>query len=365
MGSHWARIAVVAALAFSGITAASAKADDMSAWLKARQARFAAFKRHHPHEAAEIAKIKAKTAFAIAASSWPDADHAALDPPTHIWSVTDTPVTLWDGPAYPKMVVIPAGEYTMGSPDGEAGRDVDEGPRHRVRIGYSFAMGVTDVTVAEFRRFVAETHYDAGSSCTTNEPGAQPHPDRSFLNPSYSQTIDDPVVCMNLDTIQAYLGWLSKKTGHAYRLATEAEYEYAERAGSTTPWWWGADPDAQCVNANGSDLDTQARFTQLKAANCHDGYVFTAPVGRFKPNPFGLYDMAGEVWSVVADCWNDSYAGAPNDGSAMPGGDCGRRVMRSGSWNNDPLSLRSARRSKNGVIDRRAYGIGFRVVRTL
>lgn len=363
MRSGWTGIAVVAALAVSGICTASAKADDMSAWLQARQARFAAFRTAHPHTAAEIARIKAKTVALVKAAAV--FDPTALDAAPLIWTASAKPLRLWDGPAYPEMVVIPAGEYTMGSPDAEAGRDVDEGPRHRVRIGYSFAMGITHVTVGEFKRFVSETHYDAGSSCVTNEPGAQPHPGRNFLNPGYSQTIDDPAVCMSLDSIQAYLAWLSRKTGHAYRLPSEAEYEYAERAGSITPWWWGSDPDAQCANANGSDLDTQARFPKLKAANCHDGYVFTAPVGRFKPNPFGLYDMAGEAWTVVADCWNDSYEGAPNDGSVMPGGDCHRRVMRAGSWNNDPLSIRSARRSKNGVIDRRAYGIGFRVVRTL
>ncbi len=361
MRSAWVRIAAVATLAASGQWAQAANTDGAAAWLKDRQVQFAAYKASHAHSTAEIAKIKAKTAKLLStAGPMGDVDQAPIS-----WKATPKPVVMWDGPAYPKMVVIPAGEYSMGSPDSEAGRDASEGPRHRVRIAYSFALGTTDVTVGEFRRFVSETHYDAGSKCVTQEGGEQPHPGRDFLHPSYSQTINDPVVCMNLDTVQAYLGWLSKKTGHSYRLPTEAEYEYAERAGSTTPWWWGADPEAMCANANGSDLDTKARFPQLKAANCHDGYAFTAPVGKFKPNAFGLYDMAGQAWSMVTDCYNDSYAGAPTDGSAMPGGDCGRRILRSGSWNNDPLSVRSARRSKNGVIDRRGDGIGFRVALTL
>ncbi len=363
MGLSWVRIAAVAALAAFSLAAFGAHAASDAAWLKARQARFDAFKAAHPHPAAAIARIKAKTAVLISEATPLDA--AALDQPPVIWAASAKPVELWDGADLPKMVVVPAGEYTMGSPDTEAGREASEGPRRRVRIGYSFALGVTDVTVGEYKRFVAETHYDAGSKCVTQEGGEQPHPGRNFLSPSYDQTIDDPVVCMDLDTIQAYLAWLSKKTGHAYRLATEAEYEYAERAGSTTPWWWGADPDAMCAFANGSDQDTKARFPQLKAANCHDGYAFTAPVGKFKPNAFGLYDMAGQAWSMLADCWNDTYAGAPTDGSAMTGGDCGRRAMRSGSWNNDPASVRSARRSKNGVIDRRGDGIGFRVALTL
>ena len=158
-----------------------------------------------------------------------------VDQPPIVWNAARKPVEALGRSGLPRMTVIPAGEYTMGSPEAEPGRDVDEGPRHRVRIGYSFAMGVTHVTVGEFKRFIAETHYDAGSKCVTQEGGEQPHPDRDFLNPSYAQTIDDPVVCMSLDSIQAYLSWLSGKTGHVYRLPTEAEYEYAERAGSTSP----------------------------------------------------------------------------------------------------------------------------------
>jgi formylglycine-generating enzyme required for sulfatase activity len=365
MSLGWVKMTAVAAMAAFGLCALDAHAADTSAWLQDRQARFAAFKAAHPHPGAVVAKIKAKTADLIAdAAAEPDLQ-AALDQPPIIWNASAKPVELWDGADLPEMVVVPAGEYTLGSPDSEPGRDASESPRRRVRIGYSFAVSKTHITLGEYERFVAETHHESGNKCVTQEGGEQPHPDRNYLNTSFAQTLNDPVVCMNLDDVQAYLAWISKKTGHAYRLLTDSEYEYAARAGSTTPWWWGSDPNATCLYANGADLDTKARFPQYKAPACHDGYVFTSPAGLFKPNAFGLYDMVGQAWSLTADCWNDTYANEPTDGSANMGGDCGRRSMRGASWDNDPASLRSARRSKNGLIERRGDGVGFRVAITL
>lgn len=263
-----------------------------------------------------------------------------------------TGATVWDGPDFPEMIVVPHGHFTMGSPPQEANRHSDEGIAHSVTIAYDFAVGKYPVTVGEFARFIRATHYDAGSTCKTFEGGTwdDHRPGRNWRNPGFAQSADDPVVCMNLADAQAYAAWLSRVTHHAYRLLSEAEYEYVNRAGTTTPWWWGNDIAANRANC-------------LSCGNpaLHDG---TVPGGRFAPNGFGLYDTTGNAWSWVADCWQDGYDGAPTDGSAFRGGDCTQHVERGGAWFYIPGSLRSAIRAKdpNGL---RNYHNGFRVARTL
>ena len=264
------------------LAALAAHADDPSAWLKDRQARFAAFHAAHPHPDAEIARIKAKTAALLAAA--PPMD-PAVDKPPLSWKATDKPEELWDGADLPEMIVVPAGEYSMGSPTTEYNHQSYEAPLHRVRVGYSFAVGKYPITVGEFARFVAETGYDAGDSCFTSEGGQQPRSGRSWRNPSFPQTSDHPAVCLNWNDAQAYVSWLVKKTGHAYRLLSEAEYEYVNRAGSQTSYWWGEDAAAACLYANGADLDALTHFPQMRANTCHDGYVFTSPVGSSSPTP--------------------------------------------------------------------------------
>jgi formylglycine-generating enzyme required for sulfatase activity len=353
-------LALLAALSFIAL---KAKADDPDAWLQDRQARFSAYRAAHPNPDAEIAQIKAKTAALIAASA-PKGDlQAALDQPPVIWRAAAQPLELWDGADFPQMIVVPAGEYAMGSAASEVNHQTYEGPRHRVRIGYSFAVGKYPITVGEFAVFVADTHYDAGDQCFTTEEGDQPRRGRDWRNPSFAQTPTHPAVCLNWNDAQAYVAWLSRKTGHAYRLLSEAEYEYINRAGSTTVYWWGDDPAAACAYANGADLDTKARFPQMTTNTCHDGYVFTSPVGSFKPNPFGLYDTTGNAWSWLSDCWNDSYVGAPTDGSANMSGDCTQRLLRRGSWSARPTILRSAERIRYPV-DVRIDDHGFRVARS-
>jgi len=359
MSQGWAGISALAALAAFAFTAA--KADDASIW-QARQARYAAFVAKTPHPDAEIAAIKARTAAMIAQAA--PFDPAALDRPPAVWRASAKPVELWDGADFPEMIVVPAGEYTMGSPDAEAGRAANESPRHRVRIAYSFAVGKYPVTKGEFARFVAETGFNPGESCFNFEPGDQPRPGRNFAKTGVDQTIDDPAVCQNEVNAQAYVNWLSRKTGHAYRLLSEAEFEYAARAGTTTRYWWGDDPAVACTYANGADQDTKAQFPKMTAADCHDGYATFAPVGSFKPNAFGLYDMAGNAWSILADCWNPSYDGAPNDGSPNLSGPCARRSLRGGPWLQNPISFRSAMRGSYDVGGH-FIGHGFRVARTL
>jgi formylglycine-generating enzyme required for sulfatase activity len=362
MSLGWVKSAALAVVALAGLTAVAARGDEAADWLKARQARFAAFQSAHPRPEADIARIKARRAALVAASA--PMDPQALDRASTIWKTSDAPVELWDGPDLPEMIVVPAGEFTMGSPDSEANRNKNEGPRHRVRIAYSFAVGKYPVTLGEFARFVTDTGFDTGDSCFNFEPGAQPHAGSNFRQTGVDQTIDDPVVCMNEKSAEAYAAWLSKKTGHAYRLLSEAEFEYAARAGATSAFWWGDDAAAACAYANGADLDTKARFPKMAAADCHDGFAAFAPVGSFKPNAFGLYDMAGNAWSILADCWIDSYVGAPVDGSPNLSGPCTRRDLRGGPWLQASTSFRSAMRGSYAVGGH-FIGHGFRVARTL
>jgi formylglycine-generating enzyme required for sulfatase activity len=268
----------------------------------------------------------------------------------------------------PQMVVIPPGAYDMGSPTTEAGRFDSESPQHRVVIGHALAVGEFDITRGQYAAFVAATgHRSKGAGCFTfNLSGTAVGLDhgRDWRRPGFDQTASDPVVCVSFDDAAAYVRWLSRKTGHAYRLLSEAEYEYAERAGTTSAFWWGDDPSAACGYANVLDLDAKALLPQWPVNNCHDGFAFTSPVGSFKPNAFGLYDPIGDVWSWLADCWNDSYAGAPTDGSANLAGDCARRSLRGGSWKYSLRILRSANRDRVAP-GARVIDVGFRVARTL
>jgi formylglycine-generating enzyme len=276
--------------------------------------------------------------------------------------------------ACPQMVVVPPGEFAMGSPPTEIGRFDSESPQHRVAIGYALAVGRYDITRGEYAAFVQATGYrpkEAGCF-TVNASGTAVALDAqaSWRQPGFGQSARDPVVCINFDDAGAYVAWLSQKTAHAYRLLSEAEYEYAERAGTTSAYWWGDGAASTCSYANGADLDAKAslawtmRFPRRTVISCHDGYVFTSPVGSFKPNAFGLYDMTGDVWSWLGDCWNDSYAGAPTDGSANLVGDCARRALRGGSWTYDSRILRSANRD-TVTTSARLIDVGFRIARTL
>jgi formylglycine-generating enzyme required for sulfatase activity len=168
------------------------------------------------------------------------------------------------------------------------------------------------------------------------------------------------------DDAQAYVAWLSAKTGHVYRLPTEAEWEYAARAGTTTARYVSDDPAQFCRYSNITDLDYSEQHPGDSGANraCRDGYVFTSPAGSFPPNPFGLYDMLGDVMDWNEDCWNANYNGAPTDGTAWKSGNCGLRLMRGGSWDADLSVVRAANRRGIPTFYRVAT-FGFRVARTL
>ena len=239
----------------------------------------------------------------------------------------------------PELVVVPSGSFMMGSPSEESGRDDDEGPVHQVTIARPFAVGVYEVTFDEWEAC------RSGGGCGGYRLIRDGDRDEGWGRGRR------PVIDMSWDGAQAYVEWLSRKTGAEYRLLSEAEWEYVARAGTTTEYWWGDEIGrnrANCSRGCGSRWDGKQ----------------TAPVGSFSANPFGLHDVHGNVWEWVEDCWNGSYHGASTDGSAWKSGDCGRRVLRGGSWSFRPRVLRSAARYRlaTGV---RVSDVGFRVARTL
>ena len=232
----------------------------------------------------------------------------------------------------PEMVVVPAGSFRMGSHNSEEGRYDNEGPVHRVTLSVPFAVGKYEVTFAEWDACVAaggcrDSAYDRGWGRG-----------------------ERPVINVNWNEAQAYVRWLSDQTGERYRLLSEAEWEYAARAGSETRYAWGDEIGRGRANCDGcgSQWDDE----------------LTAPVGSFPPNLYGLHDMQGNVWEWVEDCWNDTYLGAPTDGTVWQSGDCDYHAARGGSWFFLPRNLRGASRAK--VFHRQdGKDLGFRVARTL
>ena len=262
-----------------------------------------------------------------------------------------------DCPQCPEMVVVPAGSFTMGSLPSEEGRQNSEGPRHRVRISGPFAVGKYEVTRGEYGRFVSATGHSSGDSCFIWHAGSGPRLNpNGWRNPGYSQTDRDPVACVSWNDAKRYAEWLGRKTGKGYRLLSESEWEYAARAGTRGPFHTGGTISTDQANYNGNYVYGSGRKGVYRRK--------TVPVGSFAPNGFGLHDMHGNVWEWVEDCRNVSYAGAPADGSAWKSGDCGRRVLRGGSWNLEPWYLRSANRLRIESGNRDNYN-GFRVARTL
>jgi formylglycine-generating enzyme required for sulfatase activity len=235
----------------------------------------------------------------------------------------------------PEMVVVPAGEFMMGSPANEEDRfdneDDGNGHQHKVTITRPFAVSKFDVTFA---------NWDACVSV-----GGCPQAGDADWGRGTR-----PVINVTWDDAQTYVAWLSRMTGKTYRLLTEAEWEYATRAGKETAYFWGDTVGKENANCNGCGSRWDGRQT--------------SPVGSFKPNAFGLYDMAGNVFQWVQDCYHDNYNGAPTDGSVWTAGDCSRHVARGGSWIISPRKLRSANRNRSPT-DYRLYDLGLRVGRTL
>ena len=237
-----------------------------------------------------------------------------------------------DSPGCPKLVVVPPGSFMMGSPKEEEDRDDDEGPVHEVRIDYSLAVGMYPVTFDEWDACVSD------GGCGGYEPDDE---DWGWGT--------RPVINVSWEDAQGYVRWLSRKTGQGYRLLSESEWEYVARAGTRTRYWWGDEIGRNRANCGGCG----SRWGNEK----------TSPVGSFSANAFGLYDVHGNVYEWVEDCWNEGYRRAPTDGRAWESGDCGRRVRRGGAWNSSPRLLRSANRSRNSSGNR-YDNVGFRVALT-
>ena len=238
----------------------------------------------------------------------------------------------------------------MGTPADEAKSEDRERPQHEVTIGPPFAIGMLEITFDEWDACVA------AEGCNNYLP----------FDEGWGRG-RRPVIHVNWHDANAYVDWLSQVTGEHYRLPSEAEWEYAARSGTITAYSFGNDEDELCVFANSADAGLKAGSQEgYLPVDCDDGYgAETAPVGSFEPNLYGLYDMHGNVWEWVADCWNESYISAPEDGSAWMKGDYERRVLRSASWvDARGGSLRSGHR---GRIDdsMRSNNLGFRVARTI
>ncbi len=247
----------------------------------------------------------------------------------------------------PEMVVVPSGTFRMGSPDDEAGREKDEGPLRTVQINRNFAVSKFEVTWNDWEQCVAMRGCDG-----------RPTEDSSFGRGN------KPVINVTWHQATAYAAWLSRVTGKPYRLLSEAEWEYAARAGGKTVYSFGNDVSQICHHVNLADQTYTRMGHTGRAAPCNDSHAHSAQVGSYPANAFGLYDMHGNVYEWVEDCYVDSYEAAPTDGSAVKSSDCSRRVLRGGSWFNDPLNLRSASRIAYSPDDR-YNNFGFRVGRTL
>jgi formylglycine-generating enzyme required for sulfatase activity len=267
----------------------------------------------------------------------------------------------------PEMVVVPAGRFTMGFDGGEPERY--EGPVHAVAIVRSFAAGRTEVTVGQFRRFVAATGHRAARGCNAWD-GKAPSllPDADWADPGYGRPPrdDEPVACVDWQDAAAYVRWLATTTGQPYRLLTEAEWEYAAKAGSTASFPWGEDPAQACRHANVYD-ESAARdlAAPIAPAACDDGFPRVAPVGQLQANAFGLHDMTGNVWEWVQDCYAMPYpADVPVDGSAQTRSGCDRRSVRGGSWITAVSRQRPTFRGRDPV-DLVSQIFGFRVARDL
>ncbi|MBI6555330.1 formylglycine-generating enzyme family protein [Pseudomonas veronii] len=247
----------------------------------------------------------------------------------------------------PEMVVLPAGTFTMGTPDDEVGREPDESPMHAVTFAKPFAMSRFQITAGEWDSYIRQTGVKIADGDT--------RPGRECIasKPRYPQSPRQPAVCMDMDDIKHYVAWLSKKTGQPYHMVSEAQREYAARAGSSGPFPF--------------PFDEGKGYSIAEHANTYgpaDGYSFSSPAGSYPPNAFGMYDMHGNVYERVADCEHPNYIGAPTDGSAWVEPNCESYQIRGNDWGEAPVFSRSGNRN-NIYPQTRGDWIGFRVVRDL
>ena len=264
-------------------------------------------------------------------------DPRLTDPPV-IWRAPGAIAEFSECAECPEMVVVPAGEFTMGSPARERYRGTEE--QHRVLIAYPFAVGKFEITFDQWDACIAD------GGCGAYDP-----PDENWGRGNR------PVISVSWEDAQAYATWLSATTGAHYRLLSEAEWEYAVRAGTVTAFFFGETLSGEQANIDGSAVYGEGPSPVNRQ--------MTLPVGQFAPNAFGLYDMHGNAWEWVEDCWNDEYArDAPADGSAWLTGSCGGRILRGGSWYEYSGDARSAARVASDTDDL-SFTDGIRIARDL
>ena len=250
----------------------------------------------------------------------------------------------------PEMVVIPRGRYDMGY-DGGISEERYDGPVHSVSITRSFALGRFEITTAQFRRFVDTTGHETPNDCRViTEDGMRNTPGLSWRNPGYGRPPldDEPVACITWPDAKAYVNWLAKKTGQPYRLPTEAEWEYVAHDRNNHTFAWGEDPDDGCAYANIYDQSGRNPLRPNTPVNCDDGFALASPVGSFPPNSFGIYDIIGNVWEWVEDCYVAPYSDQPTDGSAyLLREGCTVRSVRGGCYTTQTQRLRPTFRGRD------------------
>ena len=270
----------------------------------------------------------------------------------------------------PDMVAIPAGSAMLGAEPFEANRKSGDGPLRQVTIAYPLAIAKTETTRAQYRLFMEESgHQMLQNGCNTWARNrvlgfVKAH---DWDAPGYPQTEAHPVICVSHSDASAYAAWLTAKTGKPYRLLSSAEFEYATRAGTRGPWFWGSAESDACTYANVADDTFRRSFDSAPPFSCDDGYEHTAPVASFAANPWGLHDMLGNAWEWTDDCVHADWTGAPTDGSAwlaQDDGQCERRVPRGGSWVSGTDWVRSAAQAGDPA-EYHSQLLGFRVALTL
>ena len=263
----------------------------------------------------------------------------------------------------PQMVRLEGGEFWMGSDDSDKEAFDNEKPKHKVTVR-AFNLAKYEVTRGQYAAFVKDTGRPSGPSCWSYKNGSWvDQSGADWRKPGFAQDDKHPAVCISLTDALAYIEWLNHKTGQVFRLPTEAEWEYAARAGKTTSRYWGDNPDDACEYANVADQTAKRDIPGWPSSwtihNCPDGYAYTAPVGSFKPNDFQLYDMLGNAWEWTCSAYQDNYSG--DEKKCLSNNDATvRRAVRGGSWFLTPQNLRSAARDGYDPTERNYY-FGFRL----
>lgn len=270
----------------------------------------------------------------------------------------------------PEMIALPAGSAMLGVEPYEANTKGNDGALHEVMIDYNLAVAKTETTRAQYRVFMEESgHEMAQAGCNTwaNNRILGYVKNHQWYAPGYPQNEQHPVVCVSHVDATAYADWLTEKTGRPYRLLSSTEFEYATRAGTRGPWFWGTNSKAACEYANVADAIFRKNFTYAPVFDCDDGYEFTAPVATYEPNAWGLYDMLGNAWEWTDDCLHRDMSGVPTDGRAWldeDDGECERRTPRGGSWVSGSDWVRAGAQAGDFAVYHSQL-LGFRVALTL